>query len=439
MAKFIIQGGIPLTGEVIIRGAKNSGFKLLIASLFSDQPSVLSNLTKAGETKITLSIIKHLGANFNPIGEHTVVINPRGLKKNTLPIGVGKESRASTLFAPVLLYHFGEAKIPWPGGDKIGNRPLERHFEGLDKLGIKISSDNNFIIFKLKTKPKGCYYQFEKNTHTGTDTMIMMAAWAEGETIIDNAAQEPEVDDLLGFMNKMGAKMKRIAPRTIRIKGVKKFKGAKHLVIPDRNEAVTFACAALGTKGSISIFNIEPLHLNAFRDKLKEAGAKLEIGVNEMKVSFNERVNPTVVETEPHPGFMTDWQALWFTLMTQAWGKSTIIERVFPNRFQFVPELEKMGAKVKLFNPKVKNPEKYYNFDLKDDSPNFKHGAYIFGPSRLKGTEINVNDIRAGATLTLAALIADGQSILNNVEKIDRGYENLDIRLKNLGGQIKRI
>ncbi len=439
MAKLIIQGGNPLSGEVAVRGAKNSGFKLLIASLFADQPSLFSNITKAGETKISLSVIKYLGGSFKEIGEHSVRINPRGVNKSAIPSGVGKQSRSSTMFAPVLLYRFGKALIPWPGGDKIGKRPLKRHFAGFEALGVSVKSTETHIEFQLKKRLKGTRYRFEKNTHTGTDTMIMLASWAEGETILENAAAEPEVDDLICYMNKIGANIKRISPRVIKIKGAKKFKGAKHLVIPDRNEAVTFACAALGTKGSISIFNIDTRHLTAFIAKLKEAGAKVEVGINEMKVSFQERIRPTSVETQPHPGFMTDWQALWFTLMTQAWGKSTIIERIFPSRFQFAIGLEKMGAKIKYFNPQPTDPKTYYNFNQEDNQPEYRHGVYIYGPTKLKGATINVNDIRAGATLTLAALIAQGESVLNNAELIDRGYENLPQRLRNLGGVIKRI
>jgi UDP-N-acetylglucosamine 1-carboxyvinyltransferase len=439
MTRFIIEGGIPLKGEAIIRGAKNSGFKLLISSMFSDNTCLISNLTKAGETKIALSIIKYLGGEYEFIGDHSVQINSRHMKKNALPQGVGKESRASTMFAPALLYRFGEAKLPWPGGDKIGNRPLDRHFEGFKSFGVNIEEGEKEIKFKIDKKIKGCRYKFSKPTHTGTDTMIMMASWAEGETILENTAQEPEVDDLISFMNKMGADIKRLSPSVIRIKGVKKFRSARHLVIPDRNEAVTFACAALGTKGSISIFNIEPLHLIEFNNMLIRAGAKIEIGVNEMKVSFEDILSPTNIETIPHPGFMTDWQALWATLMTQARGKSSIIERVYPNRFQYVQELNEMGARIKLFNPQIDDPKEYYYFNPDTDDPNYYHGAYIYGPTKLKGKQMRVNDIRAGATLTLAALIANGKSIILDAEKIERGYEELDARLRNLGGKINKI
>jgi len=439
MAKFIIEGQRPLRGEVVIRGAKNSGFKLLIASLFGETQSLLSNMTKAGETKITLSLIKYLGGGFRWVGGHSVLINPSGVKRFRLPLGVGRQTRATTLFAPVLLYRFGRAIVPWPGGDRIGRRPLDRHLAGLKKLGVTIKEGDSFLEFSAPKGLKGAYYRFAKNTHTGTDTMIMAAAWAEGETILDNAATKPEIDDLIVFLNEMGAKIKRVAPRTIKIKGQKKFRGAKHIVVPDRNEAVTFACAALGTKGEIDIFNINPNHLYFFIKKLREIGAYLEIGVNEMKVAFRNKLKSAAVETYLYPSFMTDWQALWTVLMTQAWGKSVVIERIFPFRFQFVPALQKMGAKIKFFQPQVENPDAYYNFNPEDDAPEFFHGIRIFGPNRLKGAEMEVNDIRAGATLTLAALMAEGKSVLHQAEKIDRGYENLAGRLRQLGGKIIRV
>jgi len=439
MIKFHISGGKPLKGEVIVRGAKNAGFKLLIASLMADGKSKLSNITKAAETKISESVTKNLGGRISYIGSHTIEIDPSSLKSWEIPYGIGKESRASTMFVPSLIYRFRKARVPWPGGDKIGARPLDRHFEGLEKMGVTIKSEGEWIIFEAKKRLEGCRYRFSKNTHTGTETLIMAASYAHGETVLENAAQEPEIDDLIEFLNKIGAKIKRAGPRTIVINGVSKFKAAEHQVIPDRNEAVTFACAALGTKGHISIFNIRPKDLTAFTDKLLEIGAEIKIGVNEMEVKYKDRLKATTIETTPHPGFMTDWQSLWFTLMTQARGKSTIIERVYPSRFQFVDYLIKMGAKVKFFNPEVTDPNHYYNFNLDTDKPEYFHGANILGPISLKGINAEVNDIRAGATLTLAALIAEGDSIISGAEKIERGYENLDVRLTNLGGSIKRI
>jgi UDP-N-acetylglucosamine 1-carboxyvinyltransferase len=439
MIKFIIRGGNPLKGEVFVRGAKNSGFKLLIASLFSDEPSVIGNISRAVETKITCSVIQKLGGKIEKIGGHTISVSPKSLFCWHLPFGVGKQSRSSVLFVPPLLYRFGRAKVPLPGGDRIGKRPLDRHFIGMQKMGVKIKREGGWIEFSIPTKLKACRYRFPKNTHTGTDTLLMMASFATGETVLENAAQEPEVDDLINFLNKIGAKIKRIKPRVIVIHGVDSFSGTEHLVIPDRNEAVTFSCAALGTRGHVYIFNIEPAHMSIFIEKLKEIGASVNVGAKEMEVGFADRLRSCRIQTQPYPGFMTDWQALWFTLMTQAWGKSTIIERIFPFRFQFADYLIKMGAKVKFFNPKVSDPDSYYNFNLEDDRPEYRHGAWIWGPTKLKPIQAEVPDIRAGATLTLASLIAEGKSVLNGAEKIERGYEDLALRMVALGAKIDRI
>lgn len=437
--KLVIQGGAPLRGEVLIRGAKNSCFKLMIASLMGKTPSVLSNIAKAGETKISFSVINHLGGKIKFVGGHSLRVNPQGLNNWVIPFGVGKESRSSTLFVPALLYRFGKVKVPWPGGDKIGARPLERHFEGMSKMGVKIIVDKKWLSFTIDGRPQCCSYRFAKNTHTGTDSLIMLASFAEGETVLENAAQEPETDDLIEFLNKMGAKIKRVKPRTIVIKGVKQLKGAQHTAIPDRNEAVTFACTALGTKGSISIFNIRPKDLTAFTDKIKEIGGEVEIGVNEMRVGFKDRLKATKIETAPYPGFMTDWQSLWFALMTQARGKSIIIEKVYPSRFQVARYLKEMGAKVEFFNPKVENPKEYYEFNPENDSPEYYHGVKIWGPCKLEGSVVDASDIRSGAALLLAALTARGKTTINNAEKICRGYENIDQRFISLGGKIMRV
>ncbi len=438
MARLFIKGGKPLNGEVLVRGAKNSGFKLAIASLMANSPSLIGNFPKISETRITFSAMKSLGASFEEIGEHTFKINPHGLKKNQIPYGIGEKSRSSTMFVPSLLFRFGRASVPLPGGDKIGGRPIDRHLLGLEKLGVKIEKEGNWIHFSTPNKLQGCRYRFEKNTHTGTDTLIMAAAFAEGETVLENAASEPEVDDLIDFINKMGGQIKREDEKTIVIRGVKKFQGISHVVLPDRNEAVTFACIALGTGGRISIFNIRPEDLTAFTDKLRQTGAKIEIGANEIMVE-SDKLLATEIETTPHPGFMTDWQPLWFTLMTQARGKSKVVERIYPSRFHFGQELIKMGAKIKFFNPTVADPEQYYNFNSNEDRPEYFHGAEIFGPTKLKAVEATVNDLRAGATLVMAGLIAEGTTVLAKAEHVFRGYENFVERLIALGAEIKKV
>lgn len=436
--KYIIKGGKPLKGAVRIGGAKNSSFKLMIASLLAEGESRLLDISRIGDVEITKQVIKSLGGEVKSPGRGTIFVKPDSLKSYKIPRDFGYKSRASIMFAGPLLARFGKAFVPFPGGDKIGRRPIERHLEGLQALGAKVKFTDSFINLECP-KLIGTKYRFKKNTHTGTETLIMAAAKAKGTTILENAALEVEIDDLIEFLNEMGAKIKRLPGRRIKIEGVKRLRGTIHKAIPDRNEAVSYACAALATKGDIIIENAEAKHLQAFLKKVKEAGGNYEIGCYGVRFWYSQPLKPTKVITQPHPGFMTDWQALWTTLMTQAEGESKIIETIYEYRFGFVDELLKMGAKIKLFNPHVSNPQTFYNFNLNDDSPQNFHAALVFGPTPLKGLKTEVPDIRAGATLVLAALIAKGESVLLDNGHIERGYEELGERLRQLGATIKKV
>ncbi len=438
MAKFLIQGGTSLKGSVRLGGAKNASFKLMIASLLADGQSRLANVSKIGDVVLTKKIIDSLGAKVTFQFPQRVLINPRGLKRHQIDQAIGEKSRASIMFAGPLLARFGQATIPFPGGDRIGARPVERHLEGLKALGAKVKCGKEMIKLNCQ-KLKGGHYRFPKNTHTGTENLMMVAVLAEGITTLENSSLEPEVDDLISFLNKMGAKIKRLPNRKIKIEGVKKLKGTSHQIMADRNEAVSFACAALGTKGEIIIENVEKKHLTAFLEKIKEAGGNYETGKATIRFWYEDQLKATNITTAPYPGFMTDWQPLWTVLMTQAEGQSKVVETIHTNRLEFTKEIVRMGAKIKLFNPQPAHPDRFYNFNLKDDRPEYCHGAHVLGPTPLQGAEISVPDIRAGATLTLAALIAKGESILSGIEHIDRGYEDLDGRLRQLGAKIKRI
>jgi UDP-N-acetylglucosamine 1-carboxyvinyltransferase len=438
MTKYLIKGGKPLRGAVRIGGAKNSSFKLMIASLLADSESRLLDISRIGDVQITKQVIEILGGEVKSPGKGTIFINPKKLKNYQIPQDFGYKSRASIMFAGPLLARFGKAYLPLPGGDQIGRRPVDRHLDGLKALGVLIKQTDGFIRLEC-SQLTGSKFRFVKNTHTGTETLIMAAVLAKGTTILENAALEIEVDDLIAFLNKMGAKIKRMPNRVIKIEGVKKLKGTIHKAIPDRNEAVSYACAALATKGDIIIENARAEHLNAFLEKVKEAGGHYETDHYGLRFWYEQPLKATKIKTQPHPGFMTDWQALWTTLMTQAKGQSEIIETVYEYRFGFLEDLKKMGAKIELFNPQVKNPENFYSFNLSDDIQDNFHAARIFGPTPLKGMELKVADIRAGATLMLAALIAKGKSILLDDGHIQRGYEDLDLRLKELGADIQRV
>lgn len=437
MEKFIIEGGNPLKGEVSLCGAKNSGFKLLIAALYSDEPSTLHNFSKIGDVLTTAAVIKELGGQVSFGENHVLQVSGKNLTKQDLSQKSGKLSRASTYFVGSLIHRFGKAVIPNPGGCQIGRRPIDRHLEGLKALGAQIKEfpDHYEILAK---RLKGEYFAFPKNTHGGTDIMIIAAACAEGKTILENAAQEPEVDDLIAFLNQMGGKISRVEPRTIVIKGVDELKPADYTVMYDRNEAVTFACAALATKGDVFVLHAEEKYLGAFLEAVKKVGGGYQIDRRGIRFYYQGQLRATDVITQPYPGFMTDWMGLWSILMTQAEGESIVHETVFENRFAFVNELKKMEAKIELFNPKVDYSEAFYNFNIEDDRPQYFHAARITGPTELKATTEEITDVRAGASLMLASLIAKGKSELLGVEHVDRGYENLDGRLRLLGGKIAR-
>jgi UDP-N-acetylglucosamine 1-carboxyvinyltransferase len=437
MTKFIIHGGKPLKGAIRLGGAKNASFKLMIASLLCQGETRLLNFSKIADVKITRKIMEKLGAKIRSAGERTLFIDSTQIQDFQVPKDLGLASRASSMLIGPLLFRRGKAIVPMPGGDQIGKRPLDRHFDGLKVLGASVEFKKG--LFKVSAaKLKGGYYKFPKNTHTGTETLIMAAAGAKGKTVLDNSAQEPEVDDLIRFLNKMGGRIKRTRPRTIEIHGVNRFKPAIYRIMPDRNEAVSYAIAAIATKGDIIVENANASHLKSFLSKLNEAGAGYEIGNYGIRFYWKARLKAVKVVTKPHPGFMTDWQPLWAVLATQSQGKSEIIEAIHVSRFQYVPFLQQMGAEIKYFKPHPKNPKLFYNFNLKDDNQQNFHGIKIQGPTSFKAITANIPDLRAGATLTLAGIIAKGKTVLKGVEHIDRGYEDLDKRLVELGANIKR-
>jgi len=288
-------------------------------------------------------------------------------------------------------------------------------------------------------KLHGAPYTFTKPSHTGTETLIMAAVLAAGKTTIYNAALEPEIDDLITFLNQMGAKIKRIRHRTIEVIGVSKLRPTIYKIMPDRNEAVSYACAAIATKGDIIVENARASHLEAFLDKLDAVGGGYDAGNFGIRFYYQKAIQATDVITSPHPGFMTDWQPLWAVLMTQAQGESVIHEAVHPNRFQYVDGLIRMGASIDTFNPPASDFVKTYHFNPEDDRPQYHHAIRITGPTSLKAGDMDIPDLRAGATYVLAALVAQGQSTLNHIEHIERGYENLEQRLQAIGAKINRI
>lgn len=440
MSRYIITGGKPLSGEVSIRGAKNAGFKQIIASMLSGQPTQLYNVPQISDVRITLSIAKKLGAQITKTGEHTLEISTPEITSHQVPHGTGQKSRSSFMFSAPLLARTGKAIFPLPGGDRLGARPLDRLFDCLKLMNVNVSIDGDTITLET-TGIKPANYIFPKPSHTVTEVAIMIAALANGRTTLENTALEPEIDDLIDMLNSMGAQIYRDVsnPKTIIIDGVPWLHGTNHQVISDRNEAVTFACAALSTKGSVSILRLDPKLIKSFLETLEKMGAKVSGGRDEVDIAWTQPLRPVDIETNPEPGFMTDWQAVFTVLLTQAVGCSSIVERVWPARFQHVPQLEQMGAKFKFFNPDVTDPTSYYYFNPESDKPSYFHGVKIYGPVRLKPIQLKVDDLRGGACATLAALTASGESTIDGVEYIERGYERLCERLCYLGADIKYI
>ena len=436
MAKYLITGGAPLHGSVKIFGAKNSSFKLMIAALLADSPSTISNICFIRDVVVVKQLIESLGGQANFGQNKTLTVEGASLKEFEVKKEFGERSRASSMILPILLHRFKEAKVPLPGGDHIGSRPIDRHIEGLKALGAQIKIEEGVILASAPNGLKGAEYTFPKNTHTGTETLILAAVMADGPTVLNNAAEEPEINDLINFLNKMGADIGRTGYRQITIKGVTSLKGADFELMPDRNEAVTFACAALATSGDVTVENAREEHLKAFLAKVGVAGGGYEIVEGGIRFYSKGNLQATNVETANYPGFMTDWQAPWVTLMTQAQGESIVHERVFENRFGYAAALKKMGAFIELFNPRLENRENFYEFNSTEAQKDSYHAAKITGPTKLHGADLVVDDIRAGATLTLAALVAQGDSVLENIELIERGYENLDGRLLSLGARI---
>lgn len=434
---FVVQGGTPLRGSVRVGGAKNAAYKLMIAALLGNHESRLLNLPMISDVAMVAEVMRGLGAEVVPAGEQTLFIRPEKLQSWEISDKYGEASRASTLFLGPLLAKFGRASVPLPGGDKIGKRPLERHMDGLTAMGVTLRQENGRLIAETAGL-KGTTYRFNKNTHTGTETLIMAAVLAEGMTVLENAALEPEIDDLIEYLNAMGARIRRRAFRVIEIEGVPALTGAIHAVMPDRNEAVSYACAAIASKGDVVIENARAEDLTAFLNKLEEIGAGFEVGSFGIRFFYKGPLRAADVETQIHPGFMTDWQPLWATLVCHAEGESIIHETVMQNRFQYVATLQQMGATIAPFQPAVTNPEESYNFEWKDAQPSDIHAIKITGPTDFHGGEFQVHDLRAGATTLLAAISGTGTTILHNIEQIERGYQKLESQLRLLGAQIER-
>lgn len=436
--KYIIQGGNKLSGTIRISGSKNVVTKAVIAACLTDEPVTLRNIPEISDNQALLEIIETIGGTVVR-GEGEVTIQVSEIKNHELSLEEGARVRTSSMFLAPLLLRSGKAVVPNPEGCRLGARSIERHIEGLESMGAKIeyrSEDGYYHAYSDGLI--GTNYRFKKNTHTGTETLILAGTLAKGVTTIENAAEEHEIDDLISLLNSMGAKIERVESRKIVIEGVEKLHGTTYEIVPDANEFVTFAVLSILSGGDIWLANAPLDNVDVFLTELKNCGIEFETGEKGVRFFAPNGIKPSNIVTQCEPGFKTDWQGPWAILMTQAQGESVIHESIYENRFGYVSELMKMGAKIEFFEPEVEDPVSFYNFNY-DPNNSYKQAIKIIGPQKLHNAILRVTDLRAGATLVIGALIANGESVLYGIEQIERGYEKILKRLQEVGAKISEV
>ena len=419
MDKFLIRGGQPLKGKIEISGAKNSALPCLAAALLTAETVTLHNVPYVKDLITQRRLLEDLGATVLTPELRTHKITANNVQIFEAPYELVKTMRASVLALGPLLARFGQAKVSLPGGCAIGTRPIDLHLKAFEELGATVSLESGDVIARAPSgRLVGKEMEFEKVTVTGTENVMMAASLANGKTTIRNAAMEPEIEDLAELLNKMGARIKGAGTPVIEIEGVEHLGGAQHTIIPDRIETGTFAVAAAITGGEIEIKNCNPKHIQAVIEKLREAGVVVdELNQSTLHVRSSGRLVASDVTTEPHPKFPTDMQAQYMVLMTQAEGTSTVTETIFENRFMHVGELIRMGADIHISG----------------------NQAVVHGPTQLTGAKVIASDLRASASLVLAGLCAKGETLIDRVYHIDRGYETIVRKLRSVGAQIDRI
>ena len=418
MQRFKIEGGKPLEGTVRISGAKNAALPAMAAALLTNELVHLQNIPRVRDIITMAQLLAHMRATVQSpdLPPSDMTIQAQTISHREAPYELVKTMRASVLTLGPLVARFGYAKVSLPGGCAIGARPIDLHIQALEKMGAQISIDHGYVEARVK-RLRGAEIHFDKITVTGTENIMMAAALAEGESVLSNAALEPEITDLADLLNKMGAKVEGAGTSTIRIQGVDKLHGAKHAIIPDRIEAGTFVVAAAITRGDLLLTGCEPKHLAAVFDKLVACGVELhDEGSGNLRVRATKGLRAADVITEEYPGFATDMQAQFMTLATQATGTSEITETIFENRFMHASEMTRMGADITVDGRK----------------------AIVRGPTPLSGATVIASDLRASASLVLAGLVASGTTWIDRVYHIDRGYERIEEKLRSVGARIER-
>lgn len=416
MEKYVIKGGKPLSGEVVISGAKNAVVAILPAAILSDEPCIIENIPNISDVTIILQILDEMGAKVRMLNKTTVEIDPRTLRNVPVPYEKAKLMRASSYFLGTLLGRFHEAHVSMPGGCDLGDRPIDQHLKCFSALGATYNIDGGMVNLTADTLV-GNQIFFDKNSVGATINGIMAATKADGLTIIENAAKEPHVVDLANFLNSMGADIIGAGTDVIKIRGVKRLHGTTYSVIPDQIEAGTFMTIAAATKSDLLIKNVIPKHLEPITQKLVKIGVTVEQFDDAVRVIGGADYTGTSVKTQPHPGFPTDMQPQMAAVLTCAKGASMVTESIFDNRFRYVDELRRMGANISVEG----------------------RVAVIEGVDSLKGAPVKATDLRAGAALIVAALSAGGITEIYDIYHIERGYENMEEKLRNLGADIRKV
>ena len=416
MEQYIIKGGNPLVGEVSIGGAKNAALGILAAAVMSNETVTIENMPNVSDTNVLLQAIASIGADVDRVDANTVKINGKDIRSLCIDDGFIRKIRASYYLLGALLGKYKKACVALPGGCAIGSRPIDQHLKGFRALGANVRIEDGMIIAEAE-KLVGAHIYFDMVTVGATINVMMAAALAEGRTVLENAAKEPHIVDVANFLNSMGADIKGAGTDVIRIRGVRQLKGTEYAIIPDQIEAGTFMCAAVATKGDVTVKNVIPKHLESISAKLLEMGAQIEESDDAVRVVATRRTRPTNVKTLPYPGFPTDMQPQILITLGLSDGTSIVTESIFENRFKYVDELARMGSIVKVEG----------------------NTAVVTGVPQYKGAKVTAPDLRAGAALVLAGLAAEGYTIVDDIQYIHRGYENFEQKLRSLGGLIERV
>ena len=417
MDKFKIQGGQTLSGEINISGSKNAALPIMAASIMFDERVILDRIPHLQDVSTMIRLLADMGVSVNLTDNNKLELDASNINNYLAPYNLVKTMRASILVLGPLLAKYGEARVSLPGGCAIGARPVNLHLDGLKAMGAEIRLDGGYIFAKVK-KLKGVHFEFNPVSVTGTANLMMAGVLAEGKTILVNAALEPEVISLGMFLQKTGAKIKGLGTRKIEIEGVNKLHGTVYRNIPDRIETGTYLVAAILTRGNLILRETQPQHLMSVINLLKQTGAKIIVNNNDIEVSmYQEKIKPIDFVTEPYPGLPTDMQAQLMVLNTVASGSSTVLETIFENRFMHVLELQRMGADISLSRNK----------------------AYITGVEKLLPAPVMASDLRASAALVLAGIIAEGETVIDRIYHVDRGYDHIENKLTGVGAKITRI